>query len=107
MNEKVFLVVEQPPEFNGGQRAMYKFLAENLKYPAAAYKRRIEGSVFVSFVVEQDGSIKEASVIKGISPECDQEAIRLVLMMPKWVPGVQSGKLVRVKHVFPIKFKLE
>lgn len=81
---KVFLVVEQPPEFEGGLEAMYKFIRKNMKYPASARRMNIEGSVFVGFVVDADGKISEAGVIKGISADCDKEALRVVQMMPKW-----------------------
>lgn len=104
---KVFLVVEQPPEFEGGLEAMYKFIRKNMKYPASARRMNIEGSVFVGFVVDADGKISEAGVIKGISADCDKEALRVVQMMPKWRPGKQSGRPVRVKFVLPIKFALE
>src|SRR5688572_19995282 len=104
---KVFLVVEQPPEFEGGLEAMYKFISKNMKYPASARRMNIEGSVFVGFVVDADGKISEASIIKGIRADCDKEALRVVQMMPKWRPGKQSGRPVRVKFVLPIKFKLD
>lgn len=104
---KVFLVVEQAPEFEGGLEAMYKFISKNMKYPASARRMNIEGSVFVQFVVDADGKISEASVIKGISADCDKEALRVINMMPKWRPGKQSGRAVRVKFVLPIKFKLD
>ncbi len=104
---KVFLVVEQPPEFEGGLEAMYKYLSKNVKYPASARRMNIEGSVFVGFVVDADGKISEASIIKGISADCDKEALRVVQAMPKWRPGKQSGRPVRVKYVLPIKYKLD
>jgi protein TonB len=106
-SNKVFLVVEQPPEFEGGLEAMYKFISKNMKYPASARRMNIEGSVFVGFVVDADGKISEAAIIKGISADCDKEALRVVQMMPKWRPGKQSGRPVRVKFVLPIKFKLD
>ncbi len=104
---KVFLVVEQPPEFEGGIEAMYKFIYKNVKYPASARRMNVEGSVYVGFVVDADGKISEASVIKGISADCDKEALRVVQLMPKWRPGKQSGRAVRVKYVLPIKYKLD
>ena len=106
-DKKVFLVVEQPPEFVGGLEAMYKFIAMNMKYPASARKRGIEGSVFVGFIIDADGVIREASIIKGISVDCNDEALRVIKMMPKWNPGIQSGRPVRVKFVLPIKFKID
>jgi TonB family protein len=104
--EKVFVVVEQPPEYDGGLEAMYNFITKNLQYPAHDRKMKIEGSVFITFTVEVDGSITNALITKGISASCDQEALRIVKMMPKWRPGKQQGKPVRVKFVLPIKFKL-
>ncbi len=104
---KVFLVVEQPPEFEGGLEAMYKYLSKNVKYPASARRMNIEGSVFVGFVVDADGRISDASIIKGISADCDKEALRVVQAMPRWRPGKQSGRPVRVKYVLPIKYKLD
>ena len=104
--EVVFMVVEQQAEFPGGLEAMMKFLVKNMKYPAIARRMGIEGSVFVSFVVDKEGSISDLKVIKGISAECDQEAIRVVKMMPPWKPGKQNGKPVKSRFVLPIKFRL-
>jgi protein TonB len=104
---KVFLVVEQPPEPEGGFEAMNKFVVKNLKYPASAKRMNIEGTVYVGFVVDADGRVSEAAIIKGISADCDKEALRVVQMMPKWRPGKQSGRPVRVKFVYPIKYKLD
>jgi TonB family protein len=104
--EQVFLVVEQPPTYPGGLDKMYEFLNQNTRYPEVAKKQNIQGSVFISFTVEKNGTISEATLIKGISKECDQEALRVVKLMDKWNPGMQSGKAVRVKFVLPVKFKL-
>lgn len=103
---EIFLVVEQAPEYEGGLKEMYKFIQKNLRYPAKARRMNIEGSVFVSFVVERDGSIADVQILKGIDPDCDKEAARVVGEMPKWVPGKQSGRPVRVRFVLPIKLKL-
>jgi protein TonB len=102
----IFTVVEQQAEFAGGLEAMMKFIVKNMKYPAVARRMGVEGSVFVSFVVERDGSISEPKVIKGISAECDQEAVRVIKMMPQWKPGKQNGRPVRSRFVLPIKFRL-
>ncbi len=102
----IFTVVEQQAEFPGGFEAMVKFLAKNMKYPAAARRMSVEGSVFVSFVIDREGNISDPQVIKGISAECDKEAIRVVQLMPPWKPGKQNGKPVRCRFVLPIKFKL-
>jgi protein TonB len=102
----IFTVVEQPAEFEGGLQAMAKFVGKNLKYPAVARRMGIEGSVFVSFVVDKAGNISDVQVIKGVSAECDKEAARVVSIMPPWKPGKQNGKAVKSRFVLPIKFKL-
>ncbi|CCG98795.1 TonB family protein [Fibrella aestuarina BUZ 2] len=105
--EEIFTVVEQNPEFVGGQAAMYAWLGKNIKYPAAAQRANISGKVFVSFTVNTDGSITDAQVLKGLGFGTDEEAIRVVKSMPKWKPGKQSGRAVRVKYNLPISFQLE
>ncbi|MEZ0608486.1 energy transducer TonB [Fibrella sp. WM1] len=105
--DEVFTVVEQNPEFVGGQAAMYAWLGKNIKYPAAAQRANISGKVFVSFTVNTDGSITDAQVLKGLGFGTDEEAIRVVKSMPKWKPGKQSGRAVRVKYNLPISFQLE
>ncbi|HYI78465.1 MAG TPA: energy transducer TonB [Chryseolinea sp.] len=102
----IFTIVEQQAEFDGGFEAMAKFLAKNMKYPAQARRMGIEGSVFVSFVIDREGNISDPQVIKGISADCDKEAIRVVKMMPPWRPGKQNGKAVKCRFVLPIKFRL-
>ena len=102
----IFTVVEQPAEFPGGLEAMAKFLQKNMKYPAIARRMGTEGSVFVSFVVDRSGTISDIAVVKGISAECDKEAVRVVGMMPPWKPGKQNGKAVKSRFVLPVKFKL-
>ena len=105
--EKIFTVVEQQPEFQGGASEMYKYLSKNIKYPSAASRANVSGRVFMSFVVNVDGSITDVSVLKGLGFGCDEEAIRVVKAMPKWKPGKQSGRAVRVKFNLPINFQLE
>jgi len=105
--EDVFIVVETMPEFPGGRTALYKFLADNIKYPEKAKKDGIQGRVFVNFIVEKDGSVTNVKVIRGVTSELDKEAVRAVEMMPKWKPGVQRGKNVRVSFNLPIKFTLD
>jgi periplasmic protein TonB len=102
----IFTIVEQQAEFNGGFEAMAKFLGKNMKYPAQARRMGIEGSVFVSFVIDKEGNISDPQVIKGISADCDKEAIRVVKLMPPWRPGKQNGKPVKCRFVLPIKFRL-
>lgn len=102
----VFTVVEQQAEFPGGMEALVKFLQKNVKYPAIARRMGVEGSVFVSFVVDKAGAISDIQIVKGISAECDKEAVRVVGMMPPWKPGKQNGKSVKSRFVLPVKFKL-
>jgi TonB family protein len=104
---EIFTAVEQNPEFVGGQAKMYQYLGENIKYPAAAQRANISGRVFVKFVVEDDGSIGDVKVMKGIGFGCDEEAIRVVKSMPRWKPGVQNGKNVRVYYNMPIVYRLD
>jgi TonB family protein len=105
-DNKVYNFVEKQPEFPGGWEAMMRFFAKNLRYPVQSKRRGVEGKVFVSFTIEKDGSISDARVEKGISEDCDVEAVRLVNSFPKWIPGTQNDNLVRVKFVLPISFKL-
>lgn len=105
--EEVFTIVEQQPEFPGGMGALGQFLGKNIRYPAAAQRANISGRVFVSFVVNTDGSIQDVAVLKGLGFGTDEEAIRVVKSMPKWRPGKQSGRAVRVKYNLPINFTLE
>lgn len=103
---QVFTVVEVMPEFPGGQGALLKFLATNVRYPESAVKNGIEGRVSCSFVVGKDGAISEAEVIRGVSPELNEEALRVINSMPVWSPGKQRGKVVNVKYTVPVTFRL-
>ena len=105
-DEEIFKVVEQMPGFPGGDKARIKFLIENLKYPEDARKKGIQGRVYVSFVVEKDGLISNIELLRGIGGGCDEEAMRVVSIMPNFEPGLQRGKSVRVKFTLPIKFTL-
>lgn len=105
--EEIFTVVEQNPEFPGGMSALGQWLGKNIRYPAAAQRANVAGKVFVSFVVNTDGSIQDVSVLKGLGFGTDEEAVRVVKSMPKWKPGKQSGRPVRVKYNLPISFQLE
>lgn len=102
----IFQVVENDPEFPGGVEAMYKFLAQNIKYPQLARENNITGRVFVTFVVERDGSVTGVRVLRDIGGGCGQEAVRVVKSMPKWTPGKQRGKAVRVQYNLPVNFTL-
>jgi protein TonB len=99
--------VEQQPEFPDGTAALYKWLGQNIKYPAIARENGIEGQVVLSFVVEKDGSITDIKPLRELGGGCTDEAIRVVKMMPKWRPGKQNGRAVKVKYTLPVKFKLE
>ena len=106
-NQKVFDVVEQMPEYPGGIQALFEYLSQNVKYPADAENQKVEGRVIATFVVETDGSISSIEVVKPAFPSLDAEAIRVLSGMPKWTPGKQSGKEVRVKYTVPINFNLK
>jgi protein TonB len=101
-----FTIVEKIPIFPGGESEMYKFLGEHMSYPEKARDKNVQGRVYVSFIVEKDGSISSIKVLRGIGSGCDKEAIRVVKSMPKWTPGYQKGKAVRVRYNLPILFKL-
>ena len=106
--EVVFVVVESMPEFPGGQQALFKYLSENVKYPVIAQENGIQGRVICQFVVNKDGSIVYVEVVRsGGDPSLDKEAIRVIKSMPKWKPGKQRGKPVRVKYTVPVNFKLQ
>ena len=105
-NDKTFDVVEQMPEFPGGQIAMLDFLSKNIRYPEEAHKAGIQGRVVATFVVEKDGSISNAKVMRSIDPLLDAEALRVISSMPNWIPGKQDGKPVAVKYTIPVTFKL-
>ncbi|MBN2237098.1 MAG: energy transducer TonB [Bacteroidales bacterium] len=105
--QQIFLVVENMPEFPGGEAAMYKFIGKNIEYPRMAKESGISGRVFVTFVVERDGSVTDVKVLRGIGGGCDEEAIRVIQAMPKWNAGKQRGKPVRVQYRMPIKFTLQ
>lgn len=104
--DDVFNTVEVMPEYPGGMEAMIKFLSENIKYPEQMKKDSIEGRVILSFVVEKDGSITEVEEVRSPHPVLTEEAIRVVKLMPKWTPGKQRGKTVRVKFMLPINFQI-
>ena len=105
-NDMLFNVVEVMPQYPGGQIAMMKYIMENMKYPKQAMKEGIQGRVAVSFIVEKDGSISDVKPILSVHPLLNKEAVRVVKSMPKWTPGKQNGKPVRVRFNLPIMFKL-
>ena len=106
-NDSIYNIVEVMPEFPGGMDQMAKYLSENIKYPEEAKDKGISGRVFIQFVIEKDGSVTKAEVMKGIGAVCDNEALRVVKAMPKWKPGLMKGKPVRVHYTLPIFFKLD
>lgn len=104
--EHIFVIVESMPSFPGGEEARIKYLSENIKYPKLARESNIQGRVFVTFVVEKDGRISNVKILRGIGGGCDEEAIRVIKNMPKWIPGKQRNVPVRVQFNMPIKFVL-
>ena len=104
--QQIFQVVENMPEFPGGTAALMQYLRKNIKYPTICQEQGIQGRVIVQFVVNKDGSICDAEVIKPVNPYLDKEALRVINGMPKWKPGEQRGKPVRVKFTVPVQFKL-
>lgn len=106
-NQNVYDVVEQMPEFPGGMPAMIEFLQTNLKYPEDAIKQKVEGKVMVMFVVETDGSISNVRVARKVFPSLDNEALRVAKTMPKWKPGKEKGRLVRVNYTLPVVFTVK
>lgn len=107
VEEEIFMVVEQMPEFPGGMAELMKFLSKNIKYPTIAQENGIQGRVIVQFVVNQDGSIVDPIVMRSVDPYLDKEALRVISTMPKWKPGMQRGKAVRVKYTVPVTFRLQ
>ena len=105
--EAPFISVEQMPEFpGGGEGALIAYIAKNTKYPAMARENNIEGTVFISFVVEKDGSVSDVKILRGIGGGCDEEAKRVIKNLPNFTPGRQNGRPVRVQFNVPVKFKL-
>ena len=105
--EVIFVVVESMPEFPGGQQAMMRYIAENIKYPVIAQENGIQGRVICQFVVEKDGKVTDIQVVRSSGNDSlDQEAVRVINSMPKWKPGEQQGKLIRTKYTIPINWIL-
>jgi TonB family protein len=105
--QEVFIFVEKMPSYPGGEEAIMKFLLDNIKYPELARTNGIQGTVYVKFIVEKDGSVTNVNLQRGIGGGCDEEAVRVVSIMPKWISGKQNGKTVRVQFILPIKFALD
>lgn len=104
---QVFAIVEKMPQFPGGEKAINEFISKTLQYPVIAQQNGIQGKVVCSFIINQDGSVTDAEVISGVDPSLDREALRIVSAMPKWTPGTQRGKAVRVKYTMPVTFTLQ
>ena len=105
--EQPFVIVEQMPQFPGGEKEMMKFIHNNLRYPSLAAENGIQGTVIVNFVVDHDGKITRIKVVRGIGGGCDEEAMRVLSKMPAWSPGRQGGKPVLVSYTVPIKYVLQ
>lgn len=106
-DDSIYTVVEQAPQYPGGVEALMNYLRENVHYPALALKSNIQGTVFVNFVVEPNGSISNVMILRGIGGGCDEEAMRVVKNMPDWTPGYNDGRAVRVRYNIPIRFIIE
>ncbi|MDR1402915.1 MAG: energy transducer TonB [Tannerellaceae bacterium] len=103
----VFIVVEDMPQFPGGEAELLRFINKSIKYPVLAQENNTQGRVVCSFVVNRDGSVVDAEIVRGVDPSLDKEAIRVINTMPKWTAGKQRGKPVRVKYTIPITFRLQ
>jgi TonB family protein len=103
--EPIFQAVKKRPEFVGGKKAMYAFINGRVKHPTEAARKGVSGLVYVRFVVEKDGSVTQPKLLKGIGSGCDEEAVRVISMMPNWTPGEHEGKKVRVFHSLPVAFR--
>lgn len=103
--EETFILVENSASFPGGLQAWGRYLSKNLKYPLEAKKKRLEGRVYVQFIVERDGSLSEIKVVKSLGSGCDEEALRVIKMMPKWEPATKKGVTVRQRMIQNILFK--
>ena len=105
--EQAFDIVEQMPEYPGGAMAMFEYLSKSIKYPKEAAEAQKEGRVIATFIVNKDGTISDARVVKSVDPALDAEALRVINGMPNWKPGKQNGKVVNVKYTIPISFRLQ
>ncbi|MBE0662867.1 MAG: energy transducer TonB [Bacteroidales bacterium] len=106
-DNEVFVVVEELPQFPGGQEALHKFLSQNLKYPQSAKQEKIQGTVYVTFIISNDGNVDSASILLGVHWSLDEEAMRVIRDMPQWIPGKLRGKPVNVQITMPVRFTLE
>jgi len=104
--DQVFLVVEEPASFPGGMKAYTKYMGENLNYPAEAKAKGIEGKVYVSFIVDKEGNLSDFQLLRGIGGDCDEEALRVFMESPKWIPGKQRGRVVKTRMQAAVTFEL-
>ena len=107
VEQEIFQIVEEMPSFPGGEGKLLEYVATHIKYPQIARETGIQGRVFIGFVVEPDGSISNVKLLRGIGGGCDEEAMRVIKSLPKWKPGKQRGKAVRVSYQIPVLFKLQ
>ena len=107
VEEEVFDMVEQAPQFPGGQAELMSWLGKNIRYPVIAQENGIQGRVICQFVVGSDGSVRDIKVVRSLDPSCDKEAVRVIQSMPKWIPGRQNGKAVSVRYTLPVMFRLQ
>jgi periplasmic protein TonB len=105
--EQTFTTAEIMPAYNGGLQAMYSFLGRKVRYPGIARRNGTEGTVFVSFVIDKEGKVTSINVLKGISEECDKEAMRVIALLDEWTPGMQNHRAVNVRMTIPIKFQID
>lgn len=106
-DSEIFMVVEEMPEFPGGTEALRKYLAQSVVYPVVAQENGIQGRVYIQFVINQNGEVTDATILRGVDPSLDREALRVVEAMPKWKPGKQLNRPVRVSYIVPINFTMK
>ena len=104
--EKIYTKVDKMPGFKGGDKELIKFIVSNVKYPEDSKSKSIQGTVLISFIVNSDGTLSDYNVEKSVSKELDDEALRVLMLMPEWIPGLEKGKAVKVKMQLPIEFRL-
>lgn len=106
-DDSLYTFVANAPDFPGGMKSLNKWLSRNLKYPNAAQEMNLQGKVYVNFEIAKDGTVKNVKVARGVAALLDEEAVRVVSAMPKWKPGYQNGKPVRVSYIIPVNFQLQ
>lgn len=104
---KIFTIVEEMPQFPGGEEGLFRYIEKNVKYPLETQKNKTKGKVFITFMVTKTGTVEDAKIIRGVSPQLDEEALRVISTMPAWTPGKQNGRPVNVQYNIPINFKVD